>query len=180
MEGFTAESGVVVMAAPTGPTSSTPLSCVPAASTVASPSIRPTSRDGRSSWPSTPAVGPWATTSTWRPSPARPQGSRCADLTNVVNEAALLATRRSASVIEAADFGEAVERVVAGPQPPQPHTLPGRQAPGGFPRGRPCCRRCLPAGVEPCGQGRPGRQGPRPGLDDRRWYSGDEFDSLGP
>ena len=39
-----------------------------------------------------------------------------ADLANVVNEAALLATRRSAAVIETADFGEAVERVVAGPQ----------------------------------------------------------------
>ena len=39
-----------------------------------------------------------------------------ADLANVVNEAALLATRRSASRIEATDFGEAVERVVAGPQ----------------------------------------------------------------
>nr|MDQ3640381.1 cell division protein FtsH [Actinomycetota bacterium] len=39
-----------------------------------------------------------------------------ADLANVVNEAALLATRRCAAVIETADFGEAVERVVAGPQ----------------------------------------------------------------
>ena len=39
-----------------------------------------------------------------------------ADLANVVNEAALLATRRRATVIGTADFGEAVERVVAGPQ----------------------------------------------------------------
>ncbi len=39
-----------------------------------------------------------------------------ADLANVVNEAALLATRRSASFIEAADLAEAVERVVAGPR----------------------------------------------------------------
>ena len=39
-----------------------------------------------------------------------------ADLANVVNEAALLATRRAAAVIETADFGEAVERVVGGPQ----------------------------------------------------------------
>ncbi len=39
-----------------------------------------------------------------------------ADLANVVNEAALLATRRQAAVIATADLGEAVERVVAGPQ----------------------------------------------------------------
>ena len=39
-----------------------------------------------------------------------------ADLANVVNEAALLATRRQGAVIDTADFGEAVERVVAGPQ----------------------------------------------------------------
>ncbi len=39
-----------------------------------------------------------------------------ADLANVVNEAALLATRRRATAIAAGDFGEAVERVVAGPQ----------------------------------------------------------------
>ena len=39
-----------------------------------------------------------------------------ADLANVVNEAALLATRRAAAFIGTADFDEAVERVVAGPQ----------------------------------------------------------------
>jgi cell division protease FtsH len=39
-----------------------------------------------------------------------------ADLANVVNEAALLATRRQATAIAAADLTEAVERVVAGPQ----------------------------------------------------------------
>ena len=38
-----------------------------------------------------------------------------ADLANVVNEAALLATRRSSQSIEKADFVEAVERVVSGP-----------------------------------------------------------------
>jgi len=39
-----------------------------------------------------------------------------ADLANVVNEAALLATRQRAEAISAADLAEAVERVVAGPQ----------------------------------------------------------------
>ena len=38
-----------------------------------------------------------------------------ADLANVVNEAALLATRRRSSSVSAADLSEAVERVVAGP-----------------------------------------------------------------
>ncbi len=42
-------------------------------------------------------------------------GFSAADLANVVNEAALLATRRSSPSIEAADLSEAVERVVSGP-----------------------------------------------------------------
>jgi len=37
-----------------------------------------------------------------------------ADLANLVNEAALLATRRGAAAVSAADFTEAVERIVAG------------------------------------------------------------------
>jgi cell division protease FtsH len=37
-----------------------------------------------------------------------------ADLANLVNEAALLATRRQADAVEARDFNEAIERVVAG------------------------------------------------------------------
>ncbi len=41
-------------------------------------------------------------------------GSTGADLANLCNEAAVLATRRGASVIEMADFTEAVERIIAG------------------------------------------------------------------
>ncbi|NGO91445.1 MAG: AAA family ATPase, partial [Halomonas sp.] len=37
-----------------------------------------------------------------------------ADLANLVNEAALLATRRQAEAVEAQDFTAAVERIVAG------------------------------------------------------------------
>jgi cell division protease FtsH len=37
-----------------------------------------------------------------------------ADLANLVNEAALLATRRGADATSLADFGNAVERIVAG------------------------------------------------------------------
>ncbi len=37
-----------------------------------------------------------------------------ADLANLVNEAALLATRRSAQAVEMTDFTNAVERIVAG------------------------------------------------------------------
>jgi cell division protease FtsH len=47
---------------------------------------------------------------------AQTAGFSGADLANVVNEAALLATRRQAAVIAPVDFSEAVERVVAGPQ----------------------------------------------------------------
>jgi len=76
-----------------------------------------------------------------------------ADLANVVNEAALLAIRRSASGIEATDFGEAVERVVAGPhsaaaassprptsagwlstRPAMPSSPPPSRAPAAWPR----------------------------------------------
>ena len=39
-----------------------------------------------------------------------------ADLANVINEAALLAVRRSASVIDSDDLAEAVQRVLAGPK----------------------------------------------------------------
>ena len=37
-----------------------------------------------------------------------------ADLANLVNEAALLATRRGADAVTLADFTEAIERIVAG------------------------------------------------------------------
>jgi cell division protease FtsH len=39
-----------------------------------------------------------------------------ADLENLVNEAAILAARRNKKVIEMAEFGEAVEKIIAGPE----------------------------------------------------------------
>jgi len=39
-----------------------------------------------------------------------------ADLSNLVNEAALMATRRKAASVELRDFNEAIERVIAGPE----------------------------------------------------------------
>jgi cell division protease FtsH len=44
----------------------------------------------------------------------RTPGFAGADLANLVNEAALLAARRNSLVVQAEDFGEAIERVVAG------------------------------------------------------------------
>ncbi|MBD2110691.1 MULTISPECIES: ATP-dependent zinc metalloprotease FtsH [Cyanophyceae] len=44
----------------------------------------------------------------------RTPGFAGADLANLVNEAALLAARRGSTVVEQEDFGEAIERVVAG------------------------------------------------------------------
>ncbi|MGF1520509.1 MAG: ATP-dependent zinc metalloprotease FtsH [Nodosilinea sp.] len=44
----------------------------------------------------------------------RTPGFAGADLANLVNEAALLAARRGSSMVEQEDFGEAIERVVAG------------------------------------------------------------------
>jgi len=46
----------------------------------------------------------------------RTVGFSGADIENLVNEAALLAARHSSQKIAMADFGEAVERVIAGPQ----------------------------------------------------------------
>ena len=46
----------------------------------------------------------------------RTAGFSGADLANVVNEAALLAARRGASIIEQSHFTEAIERLVAGPE----------------------------------------------------------------
>ncbi|MEX2289566.1 MAG: ATP-dependent zinc metalloprotease FtsH [Mycobacteriales bacterium] len=46
----------------------------------------------------------------------RTAGFSGADLANVVNEAALLAARRGAAIIEQSHFSEAIERLVAGPE----------------------------------------------------------------
>ncbi len=46
----------------------------------------------------------------------RTAGFSGADLANVVNEAALLAARRGATIIEQSHFSEAIERLVAGPE----------------------------------------------------------------
>ena len=46
----------------------------------------------------------------------RTPGFSGADLANVVNEAALLAARKNKEAVELADFEEAIERVMAGPQ----------------------------------------------------------------
>ncbi len=50
---------------------------------------------------------------TARPSPPHP-GFTGADLANLVNEAALLATRRGAEQVEMRDIEAAIERIVAG------------------------------------------------------------------
>ena len=49
-----------------------------------------------------------------RTTATRTPGFAGADLANLVNEAALLAARRSSTVVEQEDFSEAIERVVAG------------------------------------------------------------------
>ena len=62
MDGFDDQSGVIVMAAPTGPTSSTRPCCGPAASTGSRRSTVPTSRAARRSSRSTPAASRWSRT----------------------------------------------------------------------------------------------------------------------
>src|SRR5438093_7982553 len=54
------------------------------------------------------AEGDLATVASW------PPGFTGADLANLVNEAALLATRRGAEAVTLADFTAAMERIVAG------------------------------------------------------------------
>ncbi len=49
-----------------------------------------------------------------------------ADLANLVNEAALLATRRGGEQVTLADFTNAIERIVAGPREEEPRPQPAR------------------------------------------------------
>jgi cell division protease FtsH len=49
-----------------------------------------------------------------------------ADLANLVNEAALVATRRGASATALEDFTQAIERIVAGLEKKEPHPEPSR------------------------------------------------------
>ncbi len=116
MDGFAAESGVVVMAATNRPDILDAALLRPGRFdrriTLDPPDLK-----GRAAILAIHAGGKPLADDVDLPAIARhTAGFSGADLANVVNEAALLATRRSASSIEAADFGEAVERVVAGPQ----------------------------------------------------------------
>ena len=58
-----------------------------------------------------------------------------ADLANMVNEAALLAARKGRQVVTMADFNEAVERVQRRPRKEKPHHARGREAARGLSRG---------------------------------------------
>ena len=66
-----------------------------------------------------------------------------ADLANLVNEAALLATRRGADAVAMADFTAAIERIVAGLEKTQPAAQSARSADRRLSRDGPCAgRRC--------------------------------------
>ena len=137
MDGFTADRDrSSSWPPPTGPTCSTRPCCGRAASTGTSPS---TGRPGRAGWRSsrsTRATSRWPTTSTWRRSPASMIGMTGADLRNLANEAALLATREGKSKIDRSDFERAADRVLIGPKREEVLSA-GGEAAHRLPRGRP-------------------------------------------
>ena len=59
---------------------------------------------------------PWAPDVSWSVVARQTPGYTGADLANIVNEAALLAGRRSATTVTMADVAEAIDRVMAGPE----------------------------------------------------------------
>ena len=80
----------------------------------------------------------------WMRSPAITPGFTGADLANLVNEAAIVATRRRATEVTMADFTAAVERIVAGPEGRAgccTHGAASRR----LPRNGACARRRQPA-----------------------------------
>ena len=86
-----------------------------------------------------------------------------ADLANLVNEAAILAARRNKKAIGMNEFGEALERIVAGPERKSRVISRRGEADHRLPRGRPRRRAADPAQVRPGGQGHghQPRHGPR-------------------
>jgi cell division protease FtsH len=61
-----------------------------------------------------------------------------ADIENLVNEAAILAARRNKKRIGMAEFEEAIERVIAGPERKSRLITPRGKAHHRLSRGRPC------------------------------------------
>ncbi len=59
---------------------------------------------------------PWAPDVSWSVVARQTPGYTGADLANIVNESALLAGRRSATVVTMGDVSEAIDRVMAGPE----------------------------------------------------------------
>jgi ATP-dependent Zn protease len=114
LDGFDPSVGIVISwPPPTAPRSSTPRCCAPAASTARCWWTGPTRRAVCRSWRAHEKgeAGPGR-----RPEKvaALTPGFSGADLANLVNEAALLATRRKAPPVTMEDFTAAVERIVAG------------------------------------------------------------------
>ena len=115
MDGFGAETGVVVMAATNRPDILDAALLRPGRFD-RRVTIDPPDRRGREAILTIHATGKPLASCVDLASVARSTaGFSGADLANVVNEAALLATRRSSPSIEMADFSEAVERAVSGP-----------------------------------------------------------------
>ncbi|MDP8937330.1 MAG: ATP-dependent zinc metalloprotease FtsH, partial [Actinomycetota bacterium] len=115
MDGFGAESGVVVMAATNRPDILDAALLRPGRFD-RRVTIDPPDRRGREAILAIHTRGKPLAAGVDLPSVARSTaGFSGADLANVVNEAALMAARRSSQSIDGTDFAEAVERVVSGP-----------------------------------------------------------------
>ena len=149
---------------PTGPTCSTRPCCGRAASTGTSPSIGRPGRGGWRSSRSTRATSRWPTTSTWKRSPRSMIGMTGADLRNLANEAALLATREGKNRIDRDDFERAADRVLMGPKREEVLTAEDKRR-HGLSRGGPRPGELAGAGGRPAAQGVDHSARPRPGRD---------------
>ena len=114
MDGFEANEGIILVAPPTGQTCWTRPCCARAASIARSWCRTPTSPGARRSCACTCVTSRSPLTWRPRPSPAAPPGFSGADLSNLVNEAALMAARRNRRMVTMRDFEDAKDKVMMG------------------------------------------------------------------
>ena len=158
MDGFDSSTSVIVIARDEpARTCSTRRCCGPAASTAGSPCSRPTAPAARRSSRCTRAACRSAPDVDLDRIAATTPGMVGADLANLVNEAALLAARRSHEAVEEADFTDALERIVLGAER-QVMMSDAGPAPNGVPRRRATrSSGCSPRAPIRCGRSRSSR-----------------------
>ncbi len=128
MDGFEMKDNIILIAATNRPDILDPALLRPGASTARSSSTGPTASAARRSSRSTRAASRSRGRSTSTRWPARRPGFTGADLSNLVNEAALLAARNGKREITQVELEEGIMRVIAGPGEEDPRDVATRSA----------------------------------------------------